>query len=331
MAVKFQDYYETLGVKRDASQQEIQRAYRQLARQYHPDINKDQAGTEKFHHITEAYEVLKNPETRKKYDALGANWKAGQSFTPPPGFEGMRFEFRGGGPGGFQGSSQGFSDFFEMLFRRDGQPGQAGGVEDLLHNMGSRHRGARAQPRRPQPTEAKITITLEDAYHGATKQLALQDAATGSTKTLQVKIPRGTTSGTKIRLPGQAAQTPNATPGSDILLHVSIQHHPRFEVHGHNLHTTVPITPWEAALGAKVEVETLDGSVTLTIPAGTPSGQKLRLREKGLPQRGADAKRGDLIVHTQIVVPKEISDRERELFESLAKESEFHPRKKPTD
>ena len=242
MGVKFQDYYQVLGVPRSASQDEIKRAHRKLARKYHPDVNKEKGAEEKFSQVSEAYEVLKDPETRKRYDQLGANWKAGQDFTPPPGFENIQFEFGGGGGQGFSFSQGGFSDFFETVFSRDGQAG----FEEMLRGGGTRGRGAKGRPRAMPPSEAALTISLEDAYHGATNQVTLRDPASGTTKTYQVKIPSGTTNGTKIRLARQGGQI-----SGDVLLLITIASHPRFEVHGYNLHTTVAVSPWEAALGAK--------------------------------------------------------------------------------
>ena len=319
MAMKFQDYYEVLGVKRDASPEEIQRAYRKLARKYHPDVNKEASGTEKFNQATEAYEVLKDPENRKKYDSLGANWKGGQEFKPPPGFGNIHFDVGGGGQGFNFGSGGEFSDFFETFFGRGGRGQGFGG--DPFQGQAGMGGGA------GQTQQAALTISLEDAYHGATKQVTLQDNR-GSSKTYQVKIPAGTTSGSTIRLAGQGGQGGGRGPAGDLLLKITIGQHGRFQVHGHNLHATVAVSPWEAALGAKVPVPTLDGQVTLTVPAGAQSGQKMRLRGKGLPLRAGGDVRGDLLVHLKIVVPKELSDREKELFESLAKESKFDPRAK---
>lgn len=314
MSVKYQDYYQILGVKRDASQDDIKRAHRKLARKYHPDVNKDKQAEEKFKQLSEAYEVLKDPEIRKKYDALGANWKAGQNFRPPPGSKNMKFDFGGGGPGGggFSFSSNGFSDFFEAMF---------GGA-----SAGSPFTGSRAtQPRRPPAvTEATITITLEEAYHGAEKQLALHDPSTNQSKQLNVKIPAGVTHHSKIRLADQGGF--GSGPSGDVVLQINIAPHERFQIHGHNLHAEIAISPWEAALGSKISVQTLDGQITLTVPPGSPSGRKLRLREKGLRFRGRDGHRGDLLVQLKTVVPENLSERERELFEQLAKESTFNPR-----
>ena len=334
MSVKYQDYYETLGVTRSASQDEIQRAYRKLARQYHPDVNKNPEADQKFKQIGEAYEVLKDPEKRKKYDALGANWKAGQQFKPPPGFENIRFEFGGREGGGFEFSSDGFSDFFEMFFGR----GAAGGGFQSARTRGFRtgtsgrtSGGASGEtfggrPQKGQTIESEVEISLEDAYHGTSRQITLRDPEAGTSKKLEVKIPKGTTSGSKIRLAGQGGQGLAGGPAGDLILHLRIEPHPRFEVHGHNLHHTLAIAPWEAALGAKVPVPTLEGDVTMTIPPGASSGQKLRLRGKGLPNRAHDEERGDLLVHLKIVVPHELTEDEERLFKELAKVSKFEPR-----
>lgn len=313
MTVKYQDYYQILGVQRDASQEDIKRAHRKLARQYHPDVNKNKQAEEKFKQISEAYEILKDPETRKKYNALGANWKAGQNFTPPPGYENAQFDFGRDGPGGsgFTFSSNGFSDFFETLFASQGAKSRPAGPRT-------------ARSRKPAVTEAAITITVEDAYHGATKQITLQDPATGKSKLIHVKIPPGVTHHSKIRLAGQGGFEPGSA--GDVLLQITLATDDRFKVHGHNLHTEVTISPWEASLGSKVPVQTLDGQIILSVPPGSQSGQKLRLREKGLPQRGHKGHRGDLLVQLKMVVPKDLTEREKELFELLAKESKFDPR-----
>ncbi|MCE9589675.1 MAG: DnaJ domain-containing protein [Planctomycetes bacterium] len=307
MAVKYQDYYETLGVPRSASQDEIQRAYRKLARQFHPDVNKTKEAESKFKLIGEAYEVLKDPEKRKKYDELGADWKAGQEFRPPPGWEGRR---QSGPQGGFNFSSDGgdFTDFFESFFGRGGAGGQGF--------------GRRTGNRDGQDVEADITISLEEAIHGSTRQLTLQSPDDGSTRTLSVKIPQGVVESSTIRLNGQGGPGMGEGEPGDLLLRVHLAKHPQYEVDGHDLITTLDVTPWDAALGAKVAVPTPYGEVTMTVPPGTSSGQKLRLKFKGLPHRGgSDA--GDLFVRLRIVVPKELSSRERELFEQLQKESRF--------
>lgn len=335
MAVKFEDYYQTLGVKRDAAQDEIQRAFRKLARQYHPDVNKDPAAQTKFAKINEAYEVLKDPEKRKKYDQLGQNWKSGQDFRPPPGWENVHFDFSG--PGGRSGgfSPEGFSDFFEMFFGRGGAgggPGGAaggagagprgfeevfgrrgtgpgGGFEEVFGGNARAGRGAGA----PAEQEAELQLTLEEAYHGGSRRLELQSPE--GRKTVDVRIPAGITDGAKIRLRGEG-----------LVLKVKIQPHPRFKVHGHDLTTEVKVAPWEAALGGKADVQTLDGAITLTLPPGAQSGQKLRLKGKGLPKRGGNDERGDLLVRVMIAVPKNVTDQQRELWEKLRDASDFNPR-----
>jgi len=313
MSVKFEDYYQTLGVKRDASQDDIQRAFRKLARQYHPDINKTDDGPAKFKQVNEAYEVLKDPEKRKRYDTLGENWKAGQEFRPPPGWEGQFRSAggaggRGGAGGGFQFQAGGqFSDFFEAMFgQMAGQGGGRGsGFEDLFG--GQAGQGA---PRQPQLQEAPITITLEDAFHGSTRRLDLQ-GPTGR-KTLEVKIPAGTTHGSKIRLAGEG-----------LILKVCVAPHKSFTLTGRDLTTDVKLAPWQAALGDQVDVKTMDGAVSLNVPAGSESGQKLRLKGKGLP--GAKGSAGDLFVRLLIVAPKNLTDRERELYEQLKEEASPKP------
>ncbi len=320
MAVKFQDYYATLGVGRKASPEEIKKAYRKLARKYHPDVNQDKEAEEKFKQINEAYEVLEDPEKRKLYDQLGADWKAGQDFKPPPGWEDVHFEFRTGpGAEAFDFGS-GFSDFFEILF---GSRMRGGG----------RATGGRASwVMRGQDQEAEIEVSLEDAYHGATRTITLQSHeidAQGQVRptvqNLQVKIPPGVTDSTRIRLSGKGGAGMGGGPAGDLYLKVRITPHSRFRVEGHDLLVDVPVTPWEAALGATVEVPVMDGTVNLKIPAGTQSGQKLRLRGKGLPKKGSE--RGDLFARVTIAVPKDLSAKERELFSEMAKVSGFNPRK----
>ena len=327
MAVAFQDYYETLGVARTASPEEIHKAYRKLARQYHPDVNKDKSAEAKFKQASEAYEVLKDPEKRKKYDELGADWKNGQEFTPPPGWE----QHRGGGPRGGRRTQQSpfggggapgggdFSDFFEQIFGRGGGPGGARasmrGHPGFDHDDGGdSHSG---------DIEAELAVDLEDAVHGAKREFTLRLPGSHKPKTISLKIPAGIASGATIRLTGQGRETPYGE--GDLLLKIKLKPHPRYEVDGHDMTVAVPITPAEAALGAKVEVNTLDGVVHLTIPPGTQSDQRLRLRNKGIPHRGSET-RGDLYARLKIVVPKELTPIEKELYERLAKESTFNPR-----
>lgn len=329
MAVKFQDYYETLGVPHTATQEEIHRAYRKLARQYHPDVNKSPDAEEKFKQIGEAYSVLRDAETRKRYDTLGANWRAGQDFTPPPGWENIHFEFRQGprGASGFEFRDSdvgGFSDFFKTLFGSE-----IGGFQSVGRRSSP---GAGGWSMRGQDQEVAITIALEDAYRGAKKSIPLEaiERGTGgqvrrSTRTYEVTIPAGITDGGRIRLAGQGAKGPGGGPAGDLYLRVRIAPHPVFRVREHDLEVDLPATPWEAALGAKVEVPTLDGKVTMTLPPGVQSGQRMRLRGKGLPKRRGKS-HGDLYAIIQVAIPKDLTDKERELFEELSRTSSFSPR-----
>jgi curved DNA-binding protein len=317
MAVKFKDYYDTLGVKRNASADEIKRAYRKLAQKYHPDRNKADDANQKFSEVNEAYEVLGDAEKRKRYDELGENWKAGQEFRPPPGFSGggfenMHFEFRGpGGSQGFRFEGGEFSDFFESLFGqsrgRGGRP-FAGGAdfEQMLHEQ-DRSRAAWDEQ------EVELTVSLDEACRGATRQLQLQGPH--GRKTLEVKIPAGTTDGSRIRLRGEG-----------VLIRFKVAPHPTFTLDGRDLAVDVKLTPAEAALGAKIDVPTIDGFVTLTIPPGTSSGAKLRLRGKGLPARKKTDAPGDLIARVMIVVPRTLGDAERKLYEQLKENTTHNPR-----
>lgn len=322
MSVKFQDYYEILGVPRGASAEDIRKAYRTLARKYHPDVNKEAHAEERFKKVNEAYEVLKDPEKRKRYDALGANWKAGQEFRPPPGFEGATFNFGGGG----RGAPGGFSDFFEALFggglgeafagarggrARAGSPFQGFGMGDF---GGGFEAGPGAFG---GDVEADIEVPLDRIVQGG--QMSVRLAQPGQQpRTYDIRIPKGIAAGRKIRLAGQGSG------GGDLFLTVRYAADPRFVVEGHDVIAEARVTPWEAALGAKVPVETLDGRMAVTIPAGSSSGRRLRLRGHGLPT--PDGGRGDLLVRVMVCVPEQPNDKERELFEKLAQTSRFDPR-----
>ena len=326
MALKYEDYYKTLGVERTASKDEIQKAYRKLARKYHPDINKEKGAEDKFKLLNEANEVLSDPEKRKRYDALGANYQGGQEFTPPPGWEqmfsGARQGRSGAGGGGaqfsFGGGAGGFSDFFQSFFGGGGASGfgSAGGF---------------AQSQEGQTVETDIGLTVYDIYHGGSKDISLQFTepdARGQmvqrTKNYRVKIPAGTVEGSVIRLSGQGGAGSNGGEPGDLMLRVKVLSDTNFQVSGHDLITSVPLAPWEAALGASVAVRTPGGEVTLKIPAGSQSGQKLRLRGKGLPI--SKTERGDLLAELKIKVPTQLTEREKALFQSLAAESAFKPR-----
>jgi len=332
MATNYKDYYSILGVERTAGEKEIKAAYRKLARKYHPDLQtgKDkQAAEEKFKEINEANEVLSDPEKRAKYDRLGANWRDGQQWQPSPDMEGFHF-YTGGTDGAESFGSGGFSDFFEALFGRAGRAG------------GARYEETYRQPRamRGQDSESELLLTLEEAYHGGEKSLRLFtrdvcDACLGSghtsggfcpacagtgsktsEKTLAVKIPAGVAEGGKIRLKGQGGQGINGGPSGDLYLKFKFQPHPNFTLNGSDLETIVTVTPEQAVLGGKVSVPTLDGSVLLTIPEKTRSGQRLRLRQKGWPKK--DGTRGDLYAKIRIDIPPSLSAEEIELYRSLA-------------
>lgn len=310
--MEFKDYYDTLGLSRDASQAEVKRAYRRLARKYHPDVSKESDAEERFKEVNEAYEVLKDPEKRSAYDRLGSEWKSGQDFRPPPGWD-AGFEFRGGGF--TEADAAGFSDFFETLF---GAGGPFAGA-----------RAARPGPLRGEDHHAKILIGLEDAYHGATRQIQLETPTVDAhgrvlrhTRTLQVRIPKGVTAGQHIRLAGQGTPAPGGGTPGDLYLEIAFRPHPQFEAHGRDLHATLPVTPWEAALGARVPVPTLGGTVELQIPPGSQSGRKLRLKGRGLPGRTP----GDQYVVLQIVTPPADNEAARRLYEQMAHTFSFDPR-----
>jgi curved DNA-binding protein len=326
MSVKYEDYYKTLGVSRTAPADEIQQAYRRLARKYHPDVNKEKGAEAKFKHINEAYEVLKDPEKRKRYDELGENWKAGQEFRPPPGWEGTRGGRRAANVDA--GDFGGFSDFFDAIFGGGGFGQRAGSWSTAARGNGSKRR-QHAEP--GQDLEAEITISLADVFHGTTRRIDLQSAEPDEhgralTKSLDVKIPAGTSEGSTIRLAGQGHPSPFGGSPGDLLLRVHVAPDARFDVSGSDLTTVLPITPSEAVLGAKVSVPLFVAEAVVTIPPGSQSGQRLRLRGKGLPKRGRHGEHGDMLVELRIVVPKEPNPEERALYEQLSASSNFRPR-----
>jgi curved DNA-binding protein len=315
----FKDYYAVIGVARDATQDEIKRAYRKLARKYHPDVSKEGDAEQKFKELGEAYEVLKDPEKRAAYDQLGKNWQAGQEFRPPPGWN-TGFEFSGGG---FTDAGQGgFSDFFESLF------GRAGGFEQ------GRYAHTRQRTAKGEDHHASIAITIDDAYEGATLGFQLRvpgydsnGRLSNATRNIQVKIPKGVTAGKRIRLAGQGGAGLAGGPAGDLYLQVEFKPHPLFQVDGADVHLKLPVTPWEAALGAKIKVPTLGGMVDLTIPPGSNSGKKMRLKGRGLPKSGRQA--GDQIVILQIVTPPADSEERKAVYEEMARRLPFNPRTGP--
>jgi curved DNA-binding protein len=319
----YKDYYATLGVKKDASQEDIQKAYRKLARKYHPDVNKDSDAEVKFKEIGEAYEVLKDPDKRKKYDQFGANWN--RTGGPPPGWENIHF---GNGAGGFDfsgfggaggGGAAGFSDFFEMLFGAGGP----GGRRRAPAGFGAGF-GGPGGPQAGGDAEATLTVSVEEAVRGGTREIAVSDPNTGQRRTLSVKIPEGVRPGQKIRLASQGGPGFGGGTSGDLLLKIEIAPDPRYRVEGPDLHTHVPVSPAEAVLGGEAEVETPTGTVRVRIPAGSSSGRKIRLRGRGLSQPGGG--KGDLLAEIRIVVPENLTDRERELYEQLAEASAFRAR-----
>ncbi|HBB89389.1 MAG TPA: molecular chaperone DnaJ [Blastocatellia bacterium] len=353
MAVKTRDYYEVLGVGRGASADEIKTAYRKLARKFHPDLNPgDKAAEESFKELQEAYDTLSDPENRKLFDKYGENWKAVKQGggVPPPGWEGARtaggqesggFDFNGFDFGGFgrgegagSGGDGGFDIFEEMFGRAAGRSGRG-------RQTSRRQRG--------DDVEAQLELSLEEAHRGGKRTLQMQAAETCPTcngtgvvndktcqtcrgsgqvlkpKTIEVNIPAGVRDGSTVRLAGQGGAGSNGTQPGDLYLRIRLRPHSVFTVRGDDLELELPIAPWEAALGTKVEVPTIDGKVDLTIPAGAQSGQRLRLRGQGLNKRGGG--RGNEYVRLKIVTPKEISAEERRLFEELKRVSKFDPRK----
>jgi curved DNA-binding protein len=328
MPVQYKDYYEILGVPRGASDADIKKSFRKLARQYHPDVARDKKkAEEKFKEINEAYEVLGDPARRKKYDELGAGWKSGAEFRPPPGWE-RSFTggqtFRGRGAGGeefeFHFGGTGFSDFFEQLFGSR----MGGGVGGFGRTAGF---ADEEFAERGRDVEGDILVTLEEALRGSVRSVNVRYTVGRSTKTetYQVKIPPGVTEGQKLRLAGRGETGAGGGAAGDLYLRVRLARHPDFEVEEHNLLYEAELAPWEAVLGANLSVPALDGRVNIKIPPGTQNGQKLRVRGRGLPVR--DGARGDLIVIIRLAVPAKVTDAERKLWEQLAQESRFHPRK----
>ncbi|MEM1446283.1 MAG: J domain-containing protein [Planctomycetota bacterium] len=303
MAVTFEDYYQTLGLKRDASAADVKRAYRTLARKYHPDVNKDDPNAAtKFSKVSEAHDVLSDPEKRKKYDQFGENWKHGQTINPEDfggfggGFGGPGSGERGGGFR-FESSGGGFSDFFESVF---GRMQEAHAAEDFA--AGNRQ-GFRTAT--PALQEHELTVSLHEALHGGTRSLSLEGPQ--GKQSIDVKIPAGVRTGSKIRLKEHG-----------LLLKINLAPHPDFTVQGDQLIADVPIDPATAALGGPVDVQTPEGqTATLTVPPGTSSGAKLRLRGQGLPRKPGSSERGDLLARLMIRVPKELTDEQRSAYEAL--------------
>jgi curved DNA-binding protein len=324
--VEYKDYYASLGVPKDAAQDDIQKAYRKLARKFHPDVNKDPGAENRFKEIGEAYEVLKDPEKRQKYDQFGSAWRVRQQTgAPPPGWENIRWDFGEGGDFDLGGS--GFSSFFENLFGGaaagpGGRRRSGAGVRWTTGGRPGAGGGAWSQP--GADTEARLPVTLEEAVRGGSREITLSDAQTGERRTLAVKIPAGVRPGQRIRLAGKGQPGFGGGEPGDLFLRVELEPHPRFRVEDGDLYATLPVAPWEAALGGEAEVETLQGPVRVRIPPGSSSGRRIRLRGKGLPKPGGEP--GDLYAEIRIVVPETLSERERELYRELAQAASVPPR-----
>jgi len=311
----FKDYYATLGVSKTATADEIKKAFRKLARRYHPDVSKEANAEGRMQEVNEAYTVLSDPEKRAAYDAIGQGYQPGQDFRPPPDWD-AGFEFSGSGERGPHAGE--FSDFFAELFGRMGRAGSRGPRHsDDFHARGEDH-------------HAKVLVDLEDVFRGATRQIALRVPRIDNEgrlrfeeRTLNVQIPQGLREGQMLRLAGQGAPGSGSGKAGDLLLEVHFKAHPRYRVDGQDLHLTLPVAPWEAALGAVVELALPDGSgLKVRIPEGAQSGRQLRVRGKGIPSQPP----GDLLLEIQVVVPPAATPRARELYESMAREMAFDPR-----
>ena len=316
--MKYQDYYKILGVPKSADGAEIKKAYRKLARQYHPDVNSSAGAEEKFKEVNEAYEVLKDSEKRKAYDQFGSNWKHGHEFNAGGWSEGAGSGFGGGD----------FSDFFESIFsqgRAGGYGSQGGGFGGGFH---SESPFGQQRPRKGEDQTLKLDISLEEAYNGGEKTIQLSrtepgsgPVATPTLKKLKINIPRGVVSGQKIRLSKQGHPSATGGEAGDLLLEMNILPHRLFRLEGRNLTLKCPVTPWEAALGARVKVPTLSGQVELKVAAGVQSGQKMRLKGRGLPGKPD----GDLFIEIQIHTPKADDDESRAFYESMKQAMDFNP------
>jgi len=302
--MKYKDYYGVLGVERDASAADIKRAYKRLARKFHPDVSKEPDAEERFKQVGEAYDVLRDTEKRATYDNLGSGWHAGDEFSPPPGWN---FEANFGR--GVAGEKFDFSDFLDSMFGGRASRGEPFGAH--FHDTRARGGGERA----------KIVITLEEAFHGGERSLSVKSGR-GAPRKLKVKIPGGIQEGQQIRLAGQG-QAGSGGRSGDLFLGVEFAPHPFFRMQGRDVHMNLPITPWEAALGATVKVPTLGSKVDLKIPAGSQTGRKLRLKGKGLG--GSNA--GDQYVTLQIVTPAAEDEAAKRFYRSMAEEFDFDPRK----
>ena len=319
-----QDFYQVLGVPRNADQDEIQRAYRKLARTYHPDVNSDPAAEDRFKEISEAYDVLSDPQTRRRYDAFGADFRQVPEDVDPD-----EWRRRRAGAGAGAGAGQTRGGFQSGGFGRDDGFSFSGGgidVEDLLGGIFGGRAGRRWGPIPGADQVAEVELTVEEAYRGGRRSITLA-GGDGARRSFDVTVPAGVTDGQRIRLAGQGGRGSDGAPAGDLYLIVRIAPHPRYRLDGRDLYTELRLAPWEAALGTSVAVDTPGGEVKVKVPAGTSSGRRIRLRGRGLPNpRG---KPGDLFAEARIMVPPRLSRAERRLFEQLAAESTFDPREQP--
>lgn len=323
MAVKFRDYYEILGVPRDASQDDIRKAFRKLAREHHPDVSKDKStAEEKFKEINEAYEVLGDAEKRKKYDQLGEHWRQAGDFQPPPGGGGHEFwQSYGdeGGEGSYHFEGTGFSDFFENFF---------GGRRTHGGFTGRGTQGRGNAPRRGRDIESEILVTLDEVMNGSERQLVIQPAEggkAGGRQTVTIRIPRGIAEGQMIRAAGLGEPGVAGGGPGDLFLRVHLERHPDFRAEGHDLYYDLRLAPWEAVLGATVPVQTPHGTTRIKVPPGTESGTEFRLTGKGLP-KGKDGGHGDLFAVAEVVTPATATEEETRHWRALADISKFNPR-----
>ena len=335
----FKDYYKVLGVSRDASQEEIQKAYRKLARKYHPDVSKEKGAEARFKEVSEANEVLKDPDKRAKYDQFGTTWKQRDQAGPHAGGAGGAGGFEGFGAGGagFGGGASGFSDFFEMLFGQAargsaggaGSPGGAAGPGGRggWASWETEGRGGWARPGANQ--EVVLTLSLEEALAGGVREFQISNGTPGEPRRIKVNLPRGMRPGQTIRVAGKGEEGRSGGAPGDLFLKVELLPHPRFRLEGRDLLTSLEVTPWEAVLGGEAEIRTLDGQVRVRVPAGTSSGRRIRVKGRGYPAgSGASGAHepGDLYAEVRIVVPESPSEKEKQLFAELRSASTFHPR-----
>ena len=297
--MEYKDYYKVLGVDRDIDQADLKKTYRKLARKYHPDVSKETNAEERFKEVNEAYEVLGDAKKRASYDELGANWQNGQSFNPPPGWDGG-FDYNQFG-GGAQGGGAGFSDFFESMFGGGGAGFQQGGY------------GQQQQRRKPPAETMNLSVDLEDVFAGNNKRIRLPNG-----KTIEVKIPKGIDDGKKIRLSGKASN------GGDLHLQINIKKHSTYRLEEKDIYLDLPIAPWEAALGASITIDTLAGKLKLKVPEGSSSGKKMRIKGRGLPKVAGAS--GDQYVVLQIVTPPADDEDKKDFYSEMEKKFDWNPR-----